>query len=571
MSVSKCFEFSVRWRSRSFPPLLQVQWVPDVGKNRITAFVDGRGDWCISRQRSWGVPIPVFYDKETGNEVLLDDNTLEHIEKLFAEQGSDAWWKLDEKDLLPDMYKDQADKWKKGTDTMDVWFDSGSSWSGVANGRNELAYPADLYLEGSDQHRGWFQSSLLTSVAVNNKAPYKTVLTHGFVLDEKGFKMSKSLGNVVNPMEVIEGGNNKKLDPAYGADVLRLWVASVDYSGDVCIGKNIIKQTFESYRKLRNTARYLIGNLADFVPADQDGSNAVPYDDLPSLDKWMLGRLSAVLKEVDEAMDSFQFQRAIQELLRFASADLSNFYLDVAKDRLYISGVDDVRRRSCQTVIHAVLEGFAKALAPILPHMAEDIWQNLPYSTPAESVFEGGWPSHLASFQEHDAEKWDFVRSLRDDVNKMLEQARSDKLVGASLEASAYIYVPDEDSRKTLESLVGDEHLITPPIKTNGVDELRTVLMLSQVTLVDSVAEIASSCDEAYISEADTSSGCVVGVGKASGSKCGRCWFYDTQVGKHGLPHSDVCQRCNEAIISWEKSTGQTFVRPEVEEGQPVA
>ena len=551
--------------------MLQVQWVPDVGKNRITAFVDGRGDWCISRQRSWGVPIPVFYDKETGNEVLLDDNTLEHIEKLFAEQGSDAWWKLDEKDLLPDMYKDQADKWKKGTDTMDVWFDSGSSWSGVANGRNELAYPADLYLEGSDQHRGWFQSSLLTSVAVNNKAPYKTVLTHGFVLDEKGFKMSKSLGNVVNPMEVIEGGNNKKLDPAYGADVLRLWVASLDYSGDVCIGKNIIKQTFESYRKLRNTARYLIGNLADFVPADQDGSNAVPYDDLPSLDKWMLGRLSAVLKEVDEAMDSFQFQRAIQELLRFASADLSNFYLDVAKDRLYISGVDDVRRRSCQTVIHAVLEGFAKALAPILPHMAEDIWQNLPYSTPAESVFEGGWPSHLASFQEHDAEKWDFVRSLRDDVNKMLEQARSDKLVGASLEASAYIYVPDEDSRKTLESLVGDEHLITPPIKTNGVDELRTVLMLSQVTLVDSVAEIASSCDEAYISGADTSSGCVVGVGKASGSKCGRCWFYDTQVGKHGLPHSDVCQRCNEAIISWEKSTGQTFVRPEVEEGQPAA
>ena len=551
--------------------LLQVKWVPDVGKNRITAFVDGRGDWCISRQRSWGVPIPVFYDRETGKEVLLDDHTLEHIENLFAEQGSDAWWKLDEKDLLPDMYKDQADKWKKGTDTMDVWFDSGSSWSGVANGREELAYPADLYLEGSDQHRGWFQSSLLTSVAVNNQAPYKTVLTHGFVLDEKGFKMSKSLGNVVNPMEVIEGGNNKKADPAYGADVLRLWVASVDYSGDVCIGKNIIKQTFESYRKLRNTARYLIGNLADFVPAGQDGSTAVAYEDLPSLDKWMLGRLSVVLKEVDEAMDAFQFQRAIQELLRFASADLSNFYLDVAKDRLYISGVDDARRRSCQTVIHAVLEGFAKAVAPILPHMAEDIWQNLPYSKPAESVFEGGWPSHLASFPDHDAVKWDFVRSLRDDVNKMLEQARNDKLIGASLEAAAYLYAPNEESRKILEGLVGDEHLVTPPVKTNGVDELRTVLMLSQISLVDSISEISAFCDEAYISGASTTSGCVVGVGKASGTKCGRCWFYDTQVGKHGLPHSDVCQRCNEAIFAWEKSTGQTFVRPEIEEEQPVA
>jgi isoleucyl-tRNA synthetase len=547
-----------------------VQWIPEVGKNRITSFVDGRGDWCISRQRSWGVPIPVFYDKETGNKVLLDDHTLEHIEKLFAEQGSDAWWKLEEKDLLPDMYKDEADNWKKGTDTMDVWFDSGSSWAGVAKGRQELAYPADLYLEGSDQHRGWFQSSLLTSVAVNDQAPYKAVLTHGFVLDEKGFKMSKSLGNVVNPMEVIEGGNNKKADPAYGADVLRLWVASVDYSGDVCIGKNIIKQTFESYRKLRNTARYLIGNLVDFVPAGQEGSNAIPYDELPSLDKWMLGRLSAVLQEVDEAMDAYQFQRAIQELIRFASADLSNFYLDVAKDRIYISAIDDFRRRSCQTVMHAVLEGLSKSVAPILPHMAEDIWQNLPYAKPTESVFEGGWPKSLASFPKHDEAKWELVRSLRDDINKMLEKARSDKLVGASLDAAAYVYVADPDTRKTLESLVGDVNLISPPVKTNGVDELRTTLMLSQVTLVDSEADIAASCDKAYISGTDTKSGCMVGVTKASGTKCGRCWFYDTEIGKHDLPHQDACQRCNEAIGSWEKTTGESFLRPEIGEEQPV-
>ena len=352
---------------------MQVRWVPDVGKNRIKSFVSGRGDWCISRQRSWGVPIPVFYDRETGNEVLLNDETLQHIRSIFAKHGSDAWWKMDEKDLLPDSLKEESHKWKKGSDTMDVWFDSGSSWAGVASQREELAYPADLYLEGSDQHRGWFQSSLLTSVAAKGTAPYKTVLTHGFVLDEKGYKMSKSLGNVVDPLQVITGGKNLKTQPAYGADVLRLWVASVDYSSDVCIGDNIIKQTFESYRKLRNTARYMIGNLADFIPGE-DG-NSVVYDDLPSLDKWMLGRLSGMLCEVQNAYDEYQFNRAVNEILRFATADLSNFYLDVAKDRLYISASDDFRRRSCQTVLHACIEGFAKAIAPIIPHMAEDIWQ----------------------------------------------------------------------------------------------------------------------------------------------------------------------------------------------------
>jgi isoleucyl-tRNA synthetase len=541
-----------------------------VGKNRITSFVSGRGDWCISRQRSWGVPIPVFYDKETGKEVLLDDHTLNHIEKLFAEHGSDAWWKLDEKDLLPDCYKDEAEKWKKGTDTMDVWFDSGSSWAGVAKARSELSYPADLYLEGSDQHRGWFQSSLLTSVAVNDQAPYKSVLTHGFVLDEKGFKMSKSLGNVINPLQVIEGGNDKKLEPAYGADVLRLWVASVDYSGDVNIGPNILKQTFESYRKLRNTARYLIGNLADFIPEGQDGSTAVPYDELPSLDKWMLGRLSAVLKEADEAMDAYQFQRAIQEIIRFSTAEMSNFYLDVAKDRLYISAVDDKRRRSCQTVIHALVEGLAKAVAPTLPHMAEDIWQNLPYAKSTESVFEGGWPLHLAEFPEHDNDKWDFVRLVRDDINKVLEVARNDKLVGASLDASAYIYAPDEEKRSILNELVGDENLIVPPVKTNGVDELRTVLMLSQLYVVDNQDEVTAACDEKYVSPTKTSSGCFIGVSKAVGTKCGRCWFYDTDVGKHG-PHNDVCQRCNHAIEVWERTSGNTFTRPAVEAEQPVA
>jgi isoleucyl-tRNA synthetase len=548
-----------------------VQWVPDVGKNRIKSFVDGRGDWCISRQRSWGVPIPVFYDRKTGKEFLLDEDILEHIQNLFAEHGSDCWWTMDEKDLLPEKHNGDAEKWKKGTDTMDVWFDSGSSWAGVAQTREELDYPADIYLEGSDQHRGWFQSSLLTSVANNNMAPYKTVLTHGFVLDEKGFKMSKSLGNVVDPMQVIEGGNNKKTEPAYGADVLRLWVANSDYSGDIGIGDNIIKQTFESYRKLRNTARYLIGNLADFVPSDRVGSNAVEYDDLPSMDKWMLGRLSSVLRTVDEAVDQFQFQRGIQEIIRFATADLSNFYLDVAKDRLYISSIDDKRRRSCQTVIHACLEGFAKAIAPILPHMAEDIWQNLPYEKSTGSVFEGGWPADLMTFPATDAQEWDLIREVRDDVNKMLEVARTDKLVGASLDGAAYIYVPDAGKKAMLEAFVGDEDLISPPMKTNGVDELRTALMLSEVHIVDSEAELAQVCEEKYISASDTLSGCIIGVKKASGQKCGRCWFYDKQVGKHGLPHADACQRCNDAILSWERHTGEAFVRPVSEaKAEPV-
>jgi isoleucyl-tRNA synthetase len=548
-----------------------VRWIPDVGKNRINSFVSGRGDWCISRQRAWGVPIPVFYDKATGEGVLLNEETLEHITSLFAEHGSDVWWKMDEKELLPEKYRDEANKWKKGTDTMDVWFDSGSSWAGVTKSREELAYPADLYLEGSDQHRGWFQSSLLTSVAVNDQAPYKAVLTHGFVLDEKGFKMSKSLGNVINPMDVIEGGKDKKLEPAYGADVLRLWVASVDYSGDVSIGPNIIKQTFESYRKLRNTARFLIGNLAEFVPEGQSGSNAVSYDDLPSLDKWMLGRLSALLVEVSSAMDEYQFQRAVQELLRFTSADLSNFYLDVAKDRLYVSAINDARRRSCQTVIHACLEGFAKAVAPILPHMAEDIWLNLPYKRTTESVFEGGWPQKFFEYPEYDTDQWELVRNLRDDVNKLLEVARSDKMVGASLDAAAFVYADDEKVAATLEKLIGDEGLISPPVKTNGVDELRTVLMLSQVRLVESKEELYSLCNEKYISATGTASGCSVGVAKAEGSKCGRCWFYDAQIGKLGLPHHDICQRCNDAIVVWEKETGKPFAKPESEVKEPVA
>jgi len=365
-------------------------------------------------------------------------------------------------------------------------------------------------------------------------------------------------------MMIIGGGNNQKTDPAYGVDVLRLWVATVDYSGDVCIGKNIIKQTFESYRKLRNTARYLIGNLADFKPDGSD-TDAVPYDELPSLDKWMLGRLSSVLREVDEAGDEYQFGRATQELLRFATSDLSNFYLDVAKDRLYISAKDDYRRRSCQTVLHSCLEGFAKAIAPTLPHMAEDIWQNLPYEKPSDSVFEGGWPEHLMSFVEYEPEQWSFIRNIRDDTNKMLELARNDKIIGASLDAAAYIYASTEEGRNILEKLDGDRNMISPPVKTNGVDELRTTLMLSQINLVDSAEAVSQACGENYTSTSSLS-GCIVGVKKAAGKKCSRCWFYDEEVGNNVFIHNNLCQKCNEAVFAWEKETGQTFVKADEKE-----
>ena len=285
----------------------------------------------------------------------------------------------------------------------------------------------------------------------------------------------------------------------------------------------------------------------------------------------MLGTMSQVLNEIDDAYSSYQFGRVSNEILRFATADLSNFYLDVAKDRLYISAVNDPRRRSCQTVIHALLEGFAKAIAPILPHMAEDIWQNLPYKTKGDdtSVFETGYSKELMSYPAFDVEMWNLVRNVRSDVNQVLELARQDKLVGASLDAAAYIYTTDEKNRKILNLLDGDESLITPSVKTNGVDELRTALMMSQVKIVDSEEQITSSCDAAYIAKGELS-GCFIGVKKAEGTKCGRCWFYDREVGTHDRYGEDVCQRCDDAIQSWEELSGNKFTSALLEKAPVV-
>ncbi len=577
------------FRDQALAAIAQVDWLPESGRNRIEAMVRDRGDWCISRQRTWGVPIPVFYHRETG-EVLLNADTLSHIQGLIAEQGSDLWWQRDEAGLLPPAYADQASQWRKGSDTMDVWFDSGSSWAGVLGGlkggitpagpaaaaaeppeATPLNFPADLYLEGSDQHRGWFQSSLLTSVAVNGHAPYKRVLTHGFALDEKGRKMSKSLGNVVDPAVLVEGGKNEKQEPAYGADVLRLWVSSVDYSADVPLGPGIVKQLADVYRKVRNTARYLLGNLHDFDPRPQaEGGNAIAIADLPLLDRWMLQRTATLIDAVsvdfecsDERFDErFEFYRFFQALQKFCVVDLSNIYLDIAKDRLYVSAANSLRRRSCQTVLSLVVERLAVLIAPVLCHMAEDIWQNLPYPVAEKSVFERGWPTadnrrwRLGPNELHNPQLAmefepfqlvkDLLEGLRPQVNRQLEACRKQggkgqalpgtaqgaaAGIGSSLEAQVQLELADDPQTAPLrEALALLEASPTPE-----VDNLADWLLVSAVQIGgEPPAQLLAQACEA---------GVTVRIAKAAGQKCERCWHYETDIGRHAA-HPTLCGRC---------------------------
>ncbi|WP_190240752.1 isoleucine--tRNA ligase [Nostoc sp. 'Peltigera membranacea cyanobiont' 210A] len=525
------------FREEALKAIATVKWIPAQGENRITPMVAERSDWCISRQRAWGVPIPVFYDEATG-EPLLNEEIINHVQGIIAEKGSDAWWELSIEELLPESYRNNGKSYRRGTDTMDVWFDSGSSWAAVVQQRPELRYPADIYLEGSDQHRGWFQSSLLTSVAVNDIAPYKTVLTHGFALDEQGRKMSKSEGNVVDPNTIIEGGKNQKVEPPYGADVLRLWVSSVDYSGDVRIGKNIIKQMNDVRGKIRNTARFLLGSLDDFDPE----KDAVPFEELPELDRYMLHRITEVFEEVTAAFESFQFFRFFQTVQNFCVVDLSNFYLDVAKDRLYISAKDAFRRRSCQTVLKIALDNLARAIAPVLSHTAEDIWQYLPYKTPYKSVFEAGWVQVEEKWRNPElAEFWQQVRQIRTEVNKVLEGRRVAKEIGSSLEAKVLLYISDLELRKQLQAL--NPNSIE---QSNGVDELRYLFLVSEVELAESPAKEAE--EEIKVAKLlGTEKITTIDVLNAEGQKCDRCWNYSTHVGE-SAEHPLICERCVAAL-----------------------
>jgi len=565
-----------RFRDQALAAIDQVDWLPESGRNRIEAMVRDRGDWCISRQRTWGVPIPVFYHRETG-EVLLNADTLAHIQTLIGEQGSDVWWKYDEADLLPPAYADQASQWRKGSDTMDVWFDSGSSWAGVLGGLAvgdgavtnpeaaaaeppkppALNFPADLYLEGSDQHRGWFQSSLLTSVAVNGHAPYKRVLTHGFALDEKGRKMSKSLGNVVDPAVLVEGGKNEKQEPAYGADVLRLWVSSVDYSADVPLGPGIVKQLADVYRKVRNTARYLLGNLHDFDPRPQaEGGNAIAIEDLPLLDRWMLQRTAALIDTVSGDFERFEFYRFFQALQNFCVVDLSNVYLDIARDRLYVSAANSFRRRSCQTVLQLVVERLAGLIAPVLCHMAEDIWQNLPYPVAEKSVFERGWPTVPSewrtqdntryTFEDHTAIK-DLLLVLRPMINRLLNSCRrpaaspaggtEHEPIGSSLEAQVQVQLllGDADAEAKDAQLVADCLDRLAKSTHPEVDNLADWLLVSSLRLGGEA--------QAGVLAEDTKGGITVRIARAAGQKCERCWHYETDIGDHAA-HPGLCGRC---------------------------
>jgi isoleucyl-tRNA synthetase len=430
---------------------------------------------------------------------------------------------------------------------MDVWFDSGSSWAGVLGGlvpggtvaSTGLNYPADLYLEGSDQHRGWFQSSLLTSVAVNAKAPFKTVLTHGFTLDEKGRKMSKSLGNVVDPAVLVEGGKNEKQEPAYGADVLRLWVSSVDYSADVPLGPGIVKQLADVYRKVRNTARYLLGNLHDFNPS----TDAVAIAELPLLDRWMLQRTAKLIDAVSADFERYEFYRFFQALQNFCVVDLSNVYLDIAKDRLYVSAAASCRRRSCQTVLHLVVEHLAVLIAPVLCHMAEDIWQNLPYPVAEASVFERGWPAVPQEWRNPTLEPpLEQILALRTLVNRQLEICRqpqnasgepqgSAAAIGSSLEAQVHLeWLAGEASQELRQALALLETSPHPE-----VDNLADWLLVSAL-------QIGGEPPSQPLAEA-TEDGLTVRISRAKGQKCERCWHYETDIGQFS-DHPSLCGRC---------------------------
>ena len=504
-----------KFRDATLEAIKGVKWIPASGENRISNMVEGRSDWCISRQRAWGVPIPVFYCEECG-EAIVTDETIENVANIFEKESSDAWVKYSADELLPQGFKcpkcGKTHCFKKESDIMDVWFDSGVTWRAVVEKRaDELGHtPVDMYLEGSDQHRGWFQSSLLTSVATQGKAPYKSVLTHGFVFGEDGRKMSKSLGNYIRPDDIIKN---------YGADILRLWAASVDYRNDTKIGDNIIKQLAEIFKKTRNTARFLLGNIYDFDPA----KDYVKYEELKPIDKFALHKLNKVVAEVTEAFENYEFYKYFQCLQNFAAVDLSAFYLDIVKDRLYTAGKKSLSRRACQTVLYETLQVLVKILTPVMPHQAEDIWQNTPECQRGglESILLADWARVNKNWNNAELEE-EFTKILktREVVTRAIEPLRADKKVGSSLEVA--VYVKSEDSNI---------------LKANEKD-LADIFITSQ-------AYVADAAPDAVLNEY-SENGITVWVTKAEGEKCERCWKF-RKLGEH-VGHETICSDCYSAV-----------------------
>ena len=499
-------------RKKALAAISMGEWVPSWGRDRIYGMVENRPDWCISRQRLWGVPITMFYCQECGNEFLTRE-ILDHVVGLVREHGADVWFERETKDLLPagticPVCK-EGSSFRKETNILDVWFDSGVSHAAVLETRPNLRSPADMYLEGSDQHRGWFHSSLLESVGTRDRAPYKTVLTHGFVVDGEGKKMSKSVGNVIESQEIID---------QYGAEILRLWVAAEDYTDDIRISKEILTRLVEAYRRIRNTSRYILGNLYDFNPA----TNTVPYAEMMEMDRWALHRLQEIVRRVREAYDRYQFHAVYYTLYNFCTVDLSALYLDVLKDRLYTSRVDSPERRSAQSAMIIILDVMVRLLAPILTFTTEEIWAAMPdYAGKEASIHLALFPEVKADYiDEALGERWKTMTALRAEIAKAVENARKNKVIGHSLDAAVEIALP-EKLRKTME---------------NREEELRAWLIVSQVHIVEKESIVEPFASK----EID---GLFVGVGKALGQKCNRCWIYSEHLGTNP-EHPTICERC---------------------------
>lgn len=488
----------------------EVRWIPSWGDVRMTNMIKDREDWCISRQRAWGVPIPVFYGED--GEPIISDETIHHVAELFRKHGSNIWFQWDAKDLLPDGFSSGHSPngtFKKETDIMDVWFDSGSTHQGVLTTRPQLRRPADMYLEGSDQYRGWFNSSLATAVAVTGHAPYKQVLSHGFTLDGKGLKMSKSVGNVIDPMKVMK---------QFGADIIRLWVASVDYQADARVSNDILGQVAEVYRKIRNTVRFMLGNLNDFEPKD-----AVAVEDMPELEQYMLVKLNKLVNTCLKGYSDYQFLNVYKALQNYCTTDLSAFYMDIVKDALYVQPKESLVRRSAQTVLYKTAVAVTKLLSPIIPHTAEEIWQFIPGAAQVSSYVQLTDMPGLVEVPGADAldKKWEKVLTVRDDVLKSLEKARDAKMIGKSLEASITLY-PNNDVAWLRQQPALDK-----------------LFIVSHVEVVDGSGRVPDSADR-YPSGA-------VAVSQADGDKCERCWAILPTVGQDP-EHPTLCAACSETV-----------------------
>lgn len=495
------------FKDEAIKAIEEVQWIPEWGEDRIKGMVRDRSDWCISRQRTWGVPIPIVYCKDCGKPIV-NDETISAIADLFRKEGSDAWWTREASEFIPASVKCECGcgEFTKEYDIMDVWFDSGVSHTAVMDEFDSLSWPADLYLEGADQYRGWFQSSLLTSVVYKGTAPYKAVCTHGWVVDGEGKTMHKSLGNGIDPSEITD---------QYGADILRLWVASSDYHSDIRISKTILSQLSDAYKKIRNTARFILGNLGNGNGFNPD-TDSVSDDKLTELDKWALMRLDALIDKVNEGYQAFDFHIAFHAIHNFCVIDMSNFYLDIIKDRLYCEKEDSELRRAAQTAMYRILSAVARLAAPIISFTAEEIWQFMPHTSAddTESVFLNQMPEKSGiEFSDDFIDKWNFIYAARESANKALEDARNEKIIGKSLEAKIIIKSSEADFERY----------------SDLAKQLTEILIVSDVEIEKNDGET------------------VFEVAKAEGGKCERCWCYSKYVGENH-EHPTLCQRCAIAI-----------------------